>query len=87
VAAVVLSRRAFNEEHDHSIRAMISTAARSHWPSDIPIADTAAAGLPRGCVVRWKLFTLPNPVILRRAGALAKNDYGTVLATARTIVF
>jgi len=84
--AVVLSRRAFNEAHQHSICTMITTAARSHWPSDIPIADIAAAGLPRACVVRWKVFTLPNAIILRRAGALAPDDYDDVLAAARSFL-
>ena len=82
--AVVLSRRAFNDAHGHSICAMITTAQRSRWPSDIAIDDLSAAGLPRACVVRWKLFTLPNAIILRRAGALAGKDYNTVSAAART---
>lgn len=84
--SVVLSRQAFNDAHGHSICAMITTAQRSRWPSDIVIDDLPAAGLPRACVVRWKLFTLPNTIILRRAGRLANRDYGNVLAAARTIL-
>lgn len=84
--SVVLSRRPFNEAHGHCVCAMITTAARSHWPSDIPITDTSTTGLPRACVVRWKLFTLPNAIILRRAGALGRNDYDSVLAAARSIL-
>lgn len=84
--SVILSRRTFNEAHGHSVCAMITTAARSHWPSDIPIANTSAAGLPRACVVRWKVFTLPNAIILRRADALARDDYDGVVAAARGIL-
>ncbi len=84
--SVVLSCRAFNDAQGHSICAMVTTAARPRWPNDIPIVDLAAAGLPRACVVRWKLFTLPNAITLRRAGALAGNDYESVVAAARAIL-
>ena len=84
--SLVLSRLAFNEAHGHCICAMITTAARSAWPSDIAIADRAAAGLSRSCVVLWKLFTLPNAIILRRTGALSEQDRDKVFAAARTIL-
>jgi mRNA interferase MazF len=82
----VLSRQAFNRSNGHSVCAMITTATRSNWPSDIAIVDLAAAGLLRPCVVRWKLFTLPNVIILRRAGALAESDRDNVLTAARAIL-
>ena len=84
--SIVLSRQAFNETNGHSICAMITTAARTIWPSDITIVDLDAAGLPRSCVVRFKLFTLPNAIILRRAGKLAEQDRDKVIAAARTIM-
>lgn len=57
-----------------SVLAMITTAARSRWPSDVAIADLAAAGLPRASFVRLKLFTLENVLLARRIGALAAPD-------------
>jgi mRNA interferase MazF len=83
--SVVLSRTAFNESHGHSICAMVTTAARSHWPSDIPIAEIKPAGLNRPCVLRWKLFTLPNELILRRAGRLVSSDRDAITSAARQI--
>ena len=83
---VVLSRETFNEGHGHSICAMITTAARHRWPSDIEIIDLAAAGLSRSCVIRWKLFTLPNGIIMRRAGTLGETDRANIAAAARTIL-
>jgi mRNA interferase MazF len=65
---------------------MITTAARSKWPSDIAIEDLKPAGLNRPCVVRWKLFTLPNDLILRRAGTLASGDRGSVASIVRKIL-
>lgn len=84
--SVILSRAEFNKSHDHSICAMVTTAARSHWPSDITITETKSAGLNRPCLLRWKLFTLPNELILRRVGSLASRDRDAVISTARQIL-
>jgi mRNA interferase MazF len=84
--SLVLSREAFNEMSGHSICAMITTASRTLWPTDIPIRDLKLAGLPRPCVVRWKLFTLPNDSILRKAGTLGRKDRDSMLESARTIL-
>lgn len=84
--SVILSRQSFNRSNGHSICAMITTAANTAWLSDIAIDDLEAAGLARPCVVRFKLFTLPNAIILRRAGALAEQDHNSVVAAARSII-
>jgi mRNA interferase MazF len=84
--SVILSRQAFNQANGHSICAMITTASRTKWSSDIAIADIATAGLPKPCVIRFKLFTLPNAIILRRAGTLAGPDHDNVIAAARAII-
>jgi mRNA interferase MazF len=85
--AVVMSREGFNRSNGHSICAMVTTAGRMNWPTDISIANLEAAGLPRACVVRFKLFTLPNSIILRRAGALSESDRNNVLGAVRGIFF
>lgn len=72
--ALVLSQRKFNEAHGHSLLAMITTAARSHWPSDHLIEDWADAGLRCPCVVRLKIFTLENRLLNRSIGVLGKVD-------------
>ncbi len=72
--ALVLSARAFNEVNGHTLLAMITTASRSHWPSDHPIVDLAAAGLRVPCVVRLKLFTLENRLLDRLIGTLGPAD-------------
>jgi len=84
--SVVLSHTDFNGAHGHSVCAMITTAARSKWPSDIAIKELEPAGLPRPCIVRWKLFTLPNESILKRAGKLADGDRNAVASAARRIL-
>jgi mRNA interferase MazF len=84
--SVVLSGKAFNETNGHSICAMITTAGRTKWPSDVVIDDLGAAGLPRRCVVRFKVFTLPNVIVLKRAGELSAKDRDEVLTAARAII-
>lgn len=71
---IVLSGAAFNTEHGHVVAAMVTTGARSRWPSDHSIADLTSAGLSHSSVVRWKIFTLPYSVIARRVGVLSEVD-------------
>jgi len=70
---LVVSQGAFNRTSGHTILAMITRPVGPAWDSDLPIRDWAAAGLPAECVVRCKLFTLPNER-LRRLGRLARAD-------------
>ena len=79
--ALVLSKRAFNSAHGASVLAMITTAARLQWPSDVAISDRAGAGLSSPSVVRMKLFTLENSIIARRIGRLSRADSRAVRAT------
>jgi mRNA interferase MazF len=83
--ALVFSSETFNEENNHSVLAMITTAARSSWPSDIPISDGESAGIAHRSVIRWKLFTLPNQIILRRLGQLGAKDVAAVRRAKRRI--
>jgi len=53
---------------------MIASAHQSSWPLDWPIADLNAAGLRQDCVVRLKLFTLDERLVLERLGALGSGD-------------
>ena len=72
--AVIVSARNFNVQNGHSILAMITTAAHSFWPSDYRLDDLAAAGLSHSSVVRMKVFTLPNGLLIRRLGTLSQGD-------------
>ena len=45
--ALVISRRDFNNRNHHSMLAMITTAKRARWQSDVEIRDPDQAGLPR----------------------------------------
>ncbi len=71
--ALVLSNADFNKSN-HTVLAMITTKHYPHWPGDSPIRDYENAGLSDPCLLRFKLFTLDNRMILRKIGHLAQND-------------
>jgi mRNA interferase MazF len=84
--AVVISSHGFNAASDHAVLAMVTSANQSSWPADIPVHDLASAGLSSPCVVRLKLFTLDQRLIVRKAGVLSaqdaqrlRNDWGGLL--------
>ena len=83
--ALVISNRTFNRSNSHTIMAMITAAALEPWPSDYPLLRPGQAGLVIDCYVRWKVFTLPNEMIVRLIGDLADEDREALLVRARTI--
>lgn len=75
--ALALSNPGFNRS-GHTVLAMITTREHNPWPGDTEIEHHRAAGLPLRCLVRLKLFTLDNHLILRRLGSLAPSDAARV---------
>lgn len=72
--AVVLSNHAWHVATGEVFAAMITTAARSNWPLDVPLTDLAIAGLAHPCCVRVKLFTVETALVQRLAGRLSASD-------------
>ena len=75
--ALIVSSAQFNDAHQQSILAMI-TSTIGQWPSDVTIESWPEAGLNVPCRVRFKLFTLDHTLIVRRVGALSKQDSAAV---------
>ena len=71
--ALVVSSASFNQAHEQSILAMI-TSVGGDWPSDVAILDWREADLRVSCKVRFKLFTLDDNLIVRKLGTLSKRD-------------
>lgn len=71
---VVLSSRGFNTANRSTLVGMITTAKATTWPSDLTIRDLESAGLHVACIVRWRLTTVPNELILRPLGRLGAVD-------------
>ena len=72
--ALVLSSTLFNNAVQHSVLAMITSAKNSNWLLDVAISDLQNTGLTSESIVRMKLFTLDNRLIIRQAGSLAEAD-------------
>ncbi len=75
--ALVLSKTAFNE-NGHTILAMITTKAHRSRPGDSNIEEHRTAGLNTPCMVRLKIFTLDNRLILKKIGHLSAGDRNRV---------
>ena len=84
--AVVLSSPAFQRGSGHLLLAMITTARGSSWPLDWPIQDLASAGLRQTCVVRLKLFSLDERLILGWLGRLGPADRSGLLANLQRLL-
>lgn len=87
-ALVLSDAKAFNKQVGQSVLAMITSASNSDWPLDVEIEDLDSAGLPTASVVRMKLFTLDDQLVIRRAGTLAQEDrrhVGEALRQLRTL--
>ena len=77
-ALVLSDAGVFNRRAGHSVLAMITSARHSNWPLDADITDLDSAGLPAPSLVRMKLFTLADQLVIRQAGILAGPDQQTV---------
>jgi mRNA interferase MazF len=84
--ALVLSEPAFQQRSGHLLLAMVTSARQSAWPLDWPIDNLTAAGLKQPCLVRLKLFTLDERLMLGTLGLLAAQDRAGVTASLHALL-
>ena len=65
---------------EQTVVAMITSAFHSAWPLDHRIQDFQIAGLRHPSVVRLKIFTLDDRLILGKIGQLEAADRSAVTA-------
>lgn len=75
--ALALSTAAFNES-GHTVLAMITSKSHSPWPGDTDIEALEPAGLNTPCMIRLKIFTLDNRLLLKKIGRLSPADRARV---------
>ena len=73
-ALIISNPNEFDNRIQRSVMAMITTSTHSPWPLDIPIADLSPTGLNTESIVRMKLFTLDQALIVRKIGTLSFSD-------------
>ena len=67
------------------VLAMITSAKRSRWPYDVPLADWKKAGLGAPSIVRWKIFTLDAVLIGKKRGIITNRDKTTISKVFRSV--
>ena len=70
----------------HRANVMITSAEQISWPGDLSISDVKSAGLTTACLVRMKLFTLDDRLIIRKAGSLGASDQKKLRATWKKLL-
>jgi hypothetical protein len=66
--ALVLSNTPDGDCDMYLICAMITSAKRSHWTSDVILLDWEAAGLQAESILRWKVFTIEAALVTGKRG-------------------
>lgn len=84
-ALVLSAEKAFHHTSGHVVLAMITSNRHDPWPLDVPVRDLASAGLTTASVVRMKLFTLDQRLVLKTAGKLAPEDHKKVRASLKKL--
>ena len=72
---LVLSSQEFHKVNKSFVAAMITTVTHSNWAGDTIIKDLKSAGLKHQCLIRLKLFTLPDLIDVKKIGILSKSDH------------
>ena len=85
-AVVISSAEYHGSRQEVIVAAVTSNVGRGLLVGDHPLAEWRAAGLPKASVVTGILRTIKQTMILRRLGALARNDMASVdMALARAL--
>jgi len=73
-ALVISDQSTFNKIMNRSVMAMITTASHARWALDIDIQDLSSTGLTHPSIIRMKLFTLDDALVIKRIGTLSQTD-------------
>ncbi len=84
--ALVLSQPQFQRSSGHLLVAMVTTTRQSTWLLDWSNQQWQEAGLPRPCLVRFKLFMLDQRLILSSLGALSSSDRDGVIGQLQKLL-
>jgi mRNA-degrading endonuclease toxin of MazEF toxin-antitoxin module len=83
---IVVSKAEIYGETRHFIGAMVTLAAGSAWPLDVPVMDCASANLREGSIVRMKLFTIAEEIVGPRIGQIDEATLAAVSSTLRSVL-
>lgn len=72
--AIVLNNTKYQIKSNHLILAMITSAKNSNWESDLPIKELEPTGLKTECVIRYKIFSLDERMIIKKIGTISESE-------------
>lgn len=85
-ALILSDGKTFNSPINQCVMAMITSAKHSDWPLDTRIVHLLGTGLPAPSIIRLKLFTLDNRLIIAKLGQLDPVDQGTLEQQLKTLL-
>ena len=68
-----------------TILAMITTVAHPPWALDTVIKDLDSTGIKAPSIIRFKLFTLDNELIVKKIGSLSSYDRTVISQRMRKV--
>jgi mRNA interferase MazF len=77
--ALVLSHKGYQEQTGHVTLLMITSAKHSTWASDHAILNLKTTGLSATSIIRQKIFTIDERLVLNEIGYLSADDKKAVL--------
>ena len=72
--ALVLSSKLHQKDTNHITLLMITSAKHSNWKSDYLIQDLQSTHLTTPSIIRQKLFTIDNRLLIGGLGKLSTQD-------------
>lgn len=72
--ALVINKPDYQCKTGHVILLMITSAKNSSWYSDVNIEDLTVTGLKNPSIVRFKIFSIDERIVLKRIGTLSDSD-------------
>ncbi len=84
-AVILSSSKNFGQKIGHSVMAMITSARNIPWPHDVEITNLKSSGLPKPSIIRMKLFTLDNRLIIDAIGALSLADRRSLIRSHKLV--
>lgn len=72
--ALVVSNKNYQIKTNHLILAMITSAKNSRWDNDFEIKEIETTGLKTDCIIRYKIFSLDERIMLKKIGSISQNE-------------
>jgi len=83
--ALIISNTEYQEVNKHIVLLMVTSAKHNAWKYDIPITCLEEAGLKAASIIRFKMFSIDERIIVKKIGALSLIDSEQVEKAIRNI--